>query len=293
MSIIPDYTVDASEVFINFSRQHILHEGLTTLLFAGLEQLRGLGVLELSDEMSENIFDAPKFLENLSLPTWVPELRLDRIQPLHRFWMPQTFNAALDLTPAVVLHKTCPHIIAVRGCVFDTITHPFPTTIAHNKIERTNDSELMNYLETLIYLGFVWRFSKEHYTERGGYPTGEEHDSVFDSVVTASRTTGKLANAAKGQDPGWIDRMLGILKRGSEHGFVAISDDFREDPSLQMHVAVFFSCLSFLMCYDQCVITEEGYMGLAPRISQAGDRIAWINGLQSFLVLRPITNTSY
>lgn len=177
--------------------------------------------------------------------------------------------------------------------MFDTITHPFPTIIAHNKIGCTHDTELMNYLETLTYLGIVWRFSKEHYEERGGYPIGEKHDSVFHSVVTAARTTVKPANAAKGQDPGWIDRMLGFLNRGSEHGFITISDDFREDPSLQVHVALFFSCLSFLMCYDQRVITEEGYMGLAPRFSRAGDRIAWINGLQSFVVLRSVTKASY
>jgi len=52
MSITPDYSLGASEVYINFARQHILHEGLTILLFAGLEQRQGRSLIESFENLS-------------------------------------------------------------------------------------------------------------------------------------------------------------------------------------------------------------------------------------------------
>ncbi|KAJ4290976.1 hypothetical protein N0V90_010172 [Kalmusia sp. IMI 367209] len=305
MKIVPNYTIDASEVYIEFARQHILHEGLTILLYAGLEQRKGPTLTELGqflvdnlepgeDVPSDDVLDKPEFLEKLPSPTWVPELHPDRINRVHRSWLPQTFNAALNLTPAVVLHKQCKHIISVRGRVFDTIEQVIPTSIAL-KATRIGQSQLMTYLESLIYLGIVWKEMNKRFSERGGYPTGEPPSAVFDSAVTAGRTSPKLLNAAQGQEPGWIDRMLDLVKSGAAFDLESSECKaiFRKGSSMQKSVAIFFSCLSFLFCHDQFVITEEGYMGLVPKCSEVGDRLAWVNGLQAFIVLREVSKEQY
>lgn len=298
MVIIPDYTIDSSEVYIEFARQHVLHEGLTILLFAGLEQRTGPTLIDLEQFLmdnlrpgeelpNENVLDKPEFLEKLYLPTWVPELRPDRMNQLHRAWLPQTFNAALGLTPSVVLHKQCRHHIAVRGCAFDKIEQLFPISTVL-KDARTCNVELMTYLETLLYLGIIWKEITRHFSNHGVYPTGESPSAVFDGVVTAGRTCPKILNASQSKDVDWIDRMLDLVKSGSVFDIQSpeCKAMFQKGSDMQMNIATFFSCVSFLFYHDQFIITEEGYMGLVPKCSVVGDYIAWVDGLQSFLVLR-------
>ena len=56
MSITPDYSLDASEVYINFAHQHILHEGLTIV---GLCFLHGImqGELFSRDPFEEEFIE--------------------------------------------------------------------------------------------------------------------------------------------------------------------------------------------------------------------------------------------
>jgi hypothetical protein len=289
MTVTPDYNADSSHVYIDFARQHILREGLGVLLFAGLEQRPGSGNLELMEAIAEvppeeidSVFDRADFLESPDLPSWVPEPRPDRNHVLHRMWLPLTFNAALNRKPAVILHEECPHVIAVKGCVFDRITQPLPVEAVHPE-----QRGLMDYTQALRYVGFVWRFTKDFYSERGGYPTGESHKSAFESVVTVEKTTSKLKNLADSKHPGWIDLMLDILERGSDSGSGQVLEDAVNQGLAQpADFPMFLSCLAVLLDDYHCILTEEEFMGLAPKCSKGGDVIAWINELNSPVILR-------
>ncbi|KAJ4364049.1 hypothetical protein N0V83_009504 [Neocucurbitaria cava] len=126
-------------------------------------------------------------------------LDLSRSVP-HRYWIPTSFEAAMNRVPAAVLHKSCHHLLAVKGCVFDTISQPLPTHIT-----RETKTGVMDFIEAMKYLRFIYVFTKEHYEKRGGYVTGEDFDSIFNNVVTAGRTSGKLKRVAEGRNPDWID----------------------------------------------------------------------------------------
>jgi hypothetical protein len=289
MTVTPDYNAESSQVYIDFARQHILREGLGILLFAGLEQRPGSGNLNLFASLADvpaeevnSVFDRADFLESPELPTWVPEPRPGRNHNPHRMWLPLTFNAAMSRKPAVILHEECPHVIAVKGRVFDKITQPLPVSIAHPDL-----NGLMDYTQALLYVGFVWRFTKEFYEERGGYPTGDSHKVAFDNVITVEKSTSKLRSLAEHRDSDWVDQMLDILQQGAESGSGQALQDAVDGGSIQSgDFPLFLSCLSFLLEDYHCILTEEGLMGLAPKCSKGGDVIAWINELNSPVVLR-------
>jgi hypothetical protein len=46
MCFIPDYSVEPRDLYIHFAREHVLQEGLFIVLYAGLAQRAGKGLLE-------------------------------------------------------------------------------------------------------------------------------------------------------------------------------------------------------------------------------------------------------
>ena len=287
----PDYLAEPTDVFVECARQHILHEGLSVLLFAGLESRREARDLhnffhdqaQMPADEHQRFINESQHLDEPELPSWVPEPRPRKTQNPNRTWLPLTFNAAMDRAPAAVLHKKCPHIIAVRGCVFDKIAQPLPT-----EATRPGGTGLLDYTQALVYVDFVWKFSKKFYEERGGYPTGELFRTVFYNVMTSDKTAMKFESVTRHRDPDWVDSMLSLLQTTIDAGS---TESFEETISAGLtstqDFALFLSCLSFLFEDDHCMLSEGGYMGLAPKCSRAGDVVAWINQLSCPVVLRP------
>jgi hypothetical protein len=190
--------------------------------------------------------------------------------------------ATMNRVPAAVLHTSYRYILAVKGYVFDTISQILPA-----EFTRKGKTSVIDFLESMIYLSFVFHFAQKHYEGIGGYPSGEDFESVFNGVVTVGKTAAKLMRVAQDKEEGWIEGNLELLKRGSENNFQAIRDMLTENHDAILDIGVFFSSLSLLFLKYQCILTENGYMGIAP-ICSRHDRIAWINELYSLVVLRSV-----
>jgi hypothetical protein len=282
MRFVLDYTADARDIYINFAREHILREGLMILLYAGLERRAGAGLLEYIKQSDKTRDKDDPDLDLLGLPSWISDLRVDRTGGFDRYWTPMKSMATMNRVPAAVLHTSCRYILAVKGCVFDTISQILPA-----ELTREGKTGVMDFLESMIYLGFVFRFAQKHYEGIGGYPSGEDFESVLNGVVTVGKTAAKLMRVAQDKEEGWIEGNLELLKRGSENNFQAIRDMLTENHDAILDIGVFFSSLSLLFLKYQCILTENGYMGIAP-ICSRHDRIAWINELYSLVVLRSV-----
>ncbi|KAL1600678.1 hypothetical protein SLS60_007066 [Paraconiothyrium brasiliense] len=298
LCITPDYMSSPTEVFVDFARQHILHEGLTVLRFAGLEQRQGPAFMDIVQNLAmkyaemglahvpDDLFSAPELLDHDLLPSWTPDLRPNLIKPIHRFWRPMNFHAAMNRPPAVILDKRCAHMIAVRGNIFDTITQTIPTP--------TSSSEKhMTHKETLFHITRIWYATKAFYAAQGNqYPVlsrfTQNLDAIFDNLITASHTNSSLVSLMSSNPPDFVPKILAFLKDVSDRGTPALHEHYAwPNPSpTAAETASFVMTISRLLSADQVIFTENGFAGLAPNGAREGDRVAWVNGLQSFLVVR-------
>ncbi|KAK5661306.1 hypothetical protein OQA88_11201 [Cercophora sp. LCS_1] len=283
LSIVPDYDAEPEEVYIEFARKHIQREGMQVLLFAGLDRRRGT-IADPNKPLLPFGIPDPNAIEDWTfLPSWVPEPRPAKAK-ISRQWRPLAFNAGSLGEPAAVLHSKCQHIIAVRGAVFDKIEQPFPVEIAREENKRGR----MDFLECMKYVGLVYRFTREHYEERDGYPTGEPFDVAFKAAITANETLSKLQGIKAQRGADWLDRVWGVViecyetssdvprKRAIEDGLIVVDD-----------IPIFFSVLCFLLEDHVFAITESGLLAFVPNCYEAKDVIAVVNGLGSPVLMRP------
>ncbi|KAJ4360921.1 uncharacterized protein N0V89_001490 [Didymosphaeria variabile] len=238
------------------------------------------------EHVPDDLFSAPELFSHDLLPSWVPDLRPDLVNPTHRSWRPMNFHAAMNGPPAAILDKQCAHMIAVRGKVFDKITQTIPTPTS-------SPEKRMTHKETLVHIIRIWYATKAFYAAQGNqYPVLSEstqnHDAIFDNLITASNTNSSLVSLMSSNPPGFVPKILVFLKEVSDRGTTALHEHYASpNPSpTAAETASFVMTVSRLFSADQVIFTETGFVALAPHGAREGSRVAWVNGLQSFLVVR-------
>jgi hypothetical protein len=304
--IVPKYDVEPEHVYTEFARQHLLHEGLSILIFAGLDRryaldgttgpsddvfdLGSLGMLRevpSSENKKEAAEDAVSSQSSHSnLPSWVPEPRAKKARSGRR-WTPLSFQAGMPWDCEVALHSKCPHLVALKGFIIDMVAQPLPPELTRDE-GRTGT---MDIIEALQYLLFVWRYCSEEYERKGGYPTGGSFEVIFKSVVTAGGTLGGLKETADKPKRGgsdWIDRTWEKLSVAFAMSMAGNIEQAVGSLTMETEdVAIFLSCVSYLLRHHEFVITAQNLMGFVPSTPKPGEVIAIICGLASPVVLRP------
>ncbi|KAI1299868.1 heterokaryon incompatibility protein-domain-containing protein [Xylaria venustula] len=281
-TILPDYDVPVDEVFHRFA-------------IAMLAEGESLKMLSLASDRTGLLGPGVQILERL--PSWVPDLRLARSEPLVSYTVrPQAFFAGGRAKPILSLSEDR-RILICKGRVIDTV-YKFSTSLLETL---PADMQLRDSLRPLVDPQPERRkkrlalWLEKCYQLAFGQDGSSEIVNPAEEVMTAfSRTMTCDMDVMRNRLPSELTaKFPQYMQWARERAASGQEENVQHHASMPNYSAVIDDSVIALTIWRKFCVTQGGRFGQIPADSQPGDRICVLVGGEVPFVIRPTGRGTY